>query len=304
MGISKTKLKKHGGAWKAANAREKTGGFADLEPGLYLAAITSAVLDEFGQNNKLAVQFVFTVQEGESEGQTQSSFDNLETEDNMYWFQNKLSKLGYELPDDISEMPEILEDIEANRPIVKIKVVEKDGYTNVYLNKLVEESGGLTAKEIKGEEEEAPSKDKAKPSAKAKAKAKAKAEKVEAELEVGDRVTFVDEGNTFTGTVKEVNGDEQSCDVEVDDVDEVWDVDFNDLTKLEGDEAPADTEEEEEAAFEVGQTVSFETEDEVELEGVITEIDDDGYTVKTEDYEDDELNDEWVLEESDLTAVE
>jgi hypothetical protein len=308
MSVSKAKLKKLGTNWKKATEREASGDYENLEPGIYLCAITGAELGEFA--DKIKIKWDFTVQEGESAGQVQSDFDQLESEDNQYWVQQKLLKLGYELPEDISDLPEILADIAASKPILRCKVVEKDGYINLYMNKVVSEDGGETAAEIKGdpEPEEKPAKSK-----KAKKPAVAAEEQEGVEFEDGDKVAFTDEGTAYTGTITALNDD--SADVQVDDVDEVWDVELTDLTKLEEGEAEAPKPKAkkkggkkkaaaaEEVDFDVGATVTFETEDETELEGDVTAVDGEDRTVVTEGYEDDEHNGEWELEVSDLTAA-
>ncbi|MFA7257617.1 MAG: hypothetical protein WC047_08600, partial [Kiritimatiellales bacterium] len=243
------------------------------------------------------------VQEGESQGQVQTDFDNLETEDNLFWLQSKLAKLGYELPEDIDELPEILEDIETNKPIVRCKVVCKDDFTHVYMNKVVEESGGQTKAELNGEDEPAKKKGKVEKKTEPapepeKTTRRKKGAAAAVELEVGDMVSFVEEGETFTGKITAIN--DESADVEVDDTDEIWDVELSDLTKVEKEEEPSKKKETvrkaKAATIEVGSAVTF-TDGDDEYAGEVTEIDGDSADVQVDD-------DVYEVALSDLTLSE
>lgn len=290
---SNTKLKALNKSWKEAAKREPAG-FSDLEPAVYLMGIQGE-LGEFGPQKKLAIRWSYIVQEGEAAGAVQSDFDNMETEENLFWIQSKLAKLGYELPEDITDLPEILEEISNEIPVARCKVVEKDGFTHVYVNKVVEESGGQTREDILGEEkpsEKPKGKGKKKTEAEPEPETKSRGRKKKAaetvEFEVGDKVKFTEEGEKFTGTISEINDD--TADVEVDDTDEVWDVELSDLSKVE--EEPAEEKSKgkrkkkaaakKEPEIEVGSTVSFEDGDD-EVEGEVTAITDGVADVEVDD---------------------
>lgn len=282
-----TKLNKLNKSWKDASKREPSQ-FEDLEPGVYLMSMTGATCDTFGVNQKLCIKWDYTVQEGESVGSIQSDFDQLETEDNLFWVQSKLNQLGYDLPDEIKELPEVLEDIEKSKPILRCKVVEKGGYTHVYINKVVEGEGGLTRAELL--DEAPPASTKGKPDAKAE-------EAASGEIEVGSEVTHTDGS---TGVVKVVKED-GSYEVEFEG--EVYGCEASEVTLIViEEETPAEEPEEptnDSAEIVVGTKVSFEEEDQT-FTGEVKALND---ATESADVAVDGTDEVWDIEVSMLTVV-
>ncbi len=276
------KLGKLNTAWKDAKKREPSS-FEDLESGVYLMALTGAKVDQFGLNNKLAIQWLYTVQEGDSVGSVQADYDQLETEDNIFWAQSKLQRLGYELPENIKELPEILEDIQNSKPTLRCKVVEKNGYVHVYVNKLVESEGGQTREELLGEPEVGGSSTTAAP------------ETTSTKIEVGSEVSHTDGS---TGVVKKVNDDGYDVDFEG----EVYGCEASEITLIVVEPEPV----EEAAAASggggevvVGSQVTFKDEGET-FTGKVMVMND---ATESADIAVDGTNELWDIELTDLSVV-
>lgn len=208
----KRKLAKMASTYKKAMARESEG-FSDLEDGVYLMAV-EAVMHE-ADSGRFGILWTFTVQEGESEGQTQRDFDGLETEDNFFWTRMKLERMGYEMPDDITELEDLMADLSDKKPIVRGKVETKDDYTHVRVRKLVASEGGVGSDSFEPEKQggDEPSGD-----------GDGEEELV---FEEGVGVTFIFRGKPMTGVIEEIIDDE-SCKVKCTDG-KVRTKDFDDL---------------------------------------------------------------------------
>jgi hypothetical protein len=97
------------------------------------------------QSGRTQVVFKWVVLEGEERGQNYTSFHGLETEDNMMWFMNDLSKMGLDpLPQNPQELEEALDALVEAGVVMKIrlltKVSPKDGneYQNPRIQKRME----------------------------------------------------------------------------------------------------------------------------------------------------------------------
>lgn len=296
-------LAKMKSSWKKAQTRERLD-FEDLEAGVYIMAICGATLAQWGDKKKTAIKFDYVVQEGECAGSTQTVFENCETEDNMFFIQLLIEKLGYELPE-IEELEEVLKDIENTKPIVRARVTNREGFTNIRVLKLIEGEGGLTKEELLGTDgAEVSKKKKSTPAPTPTENADEATEVVKRSasnivLEVGTKVSFEESEQVYTGVIAEEPQEDGTVDVEVDEVEEVWNVSIkeNNIQLLEEKsakqkasskkKAPAKkkVEEpviEEEDAISVGTEVAFESGDDT-LYGVVVEIDDTNADVDVED---------------------
>jgi len=115
--------------------------FQDLAPGTYIAWLIGAELGE-SQAGRLQVAWTFRVARGDSAAEEQMSWQGLDRgKESLQWLARDLAKLDYEIESfDFGELETYLEDIESNPPLVQINVKEKDGYTNVRLQKTVDEN--------------------------------------------------------------------------------------------------------------------------------------------------------------------
>ena len=107
----KNKLKKAQNNWQGARekAKESTG-FTEVPDGRYLANMTNAQICESRSSGRLQIQWTWTISDDEFESDTKLDFDGLETEDNLIFLGRKLSRFGYELPEDITEISDILDE--------------------------------------------------------------------------------------------------------------------------------------------------------------------------------------------------
>ena len=202
-------------AW--SNAPKDT----DLPEGIYTATIQSAELRKSQKSGNPMVTMRFVVAEGEHLGSTQMN-NNVLNPDNpvgMSILKKTLTKLGYEIPETMAEVADILADVSKKNPIVNVQVKKSGEYTNVYVLELVSEGGDSSPKEEAAaeaiEEDEAPNAD-------------------DAAFTVGDEVVFDAEGEEQSGKITKRNKD-GSYAVETEDAN--WpEVPADDLRALAGEE--------------------------------------------------------------------
>jgi len=228
------KLKRQKNVYKKGKKKKVGGGL--LPPGIYLARLSN-VEGTVSSTDKPMVKWTWVVVEGEEKGQTGYSNSVLVTEDNYAYFNRDLTRLGYELPDDMGELEELLSEIAGEKFLCKIRVVERDGNTNIYLQSVIEDDG---YDDDEADDEEYEDED-------------------EYEEEEDD---------------EEEEEDEDDDDEEVDDddeEDEEEDDEYEDEDEEEEDDEEDDEEEEDEEEVDVGDPVSFEYK-EKEYVGVIEKL--------------------------------
>lgn len=124
--------------WKVAKkkAKEAEPAFTEIDDGRYMARLVSAKLgvSESGGRNQIA--FNWKIEDGEFEGKTKTNYQGIDSEDNLYYLARDLERLGYELPDDLTDLPEILKDIEKSQPVASIAIKTKGDFQNVYIRKV------------------------------------------------------------------------------------------------------------------------------------------------------------------------
>ena len=134
----KNKLKKAQNNWQGARERAKEStGFTEVPDGRYLAPLTNAQICESRSSGRLQIQWTWTISDGEFEKDTKLDFDGLETEDNLVFLGRKLSRFGYELPEDITEISDILDELIEKQPLARIRLKTKGEFQNVYVDKLM-----------------------------------------------------------------------------------------------------------------------------------------------------------------------
>lgn len=245
--------------WASAKtkASESAGG-VEFEDGRYLARLVAAKLGE-SAGGRLQVRFDFKFEQDDEHaygGKVKYDYQGVETEQNLEFFARRLEQLGYEAPDDLSQIVDILLDIEKEKPLCKIRLKSKGDFQNVYIDKVYgndeesdedegEESDGGDVEDAAEEEEaeEAPAPKKGKKTKKEEPPAEEEeeeeteededeeeAEEEEAEEEDGDDeesdqveltvgMTVVAETSkgTVTGTVIEILVDENKVRVKGED---------------------------------------------------------------------------------------
>ncbi len=126
-------LKKMQELWKGGEPRKALGPLPD---GTYQATITDSKIGAT-QKKKRQIDTTLEVISGEFEGRTIHKYDMLETQDNVDWVQGMLEILELDVPDSIGDLEDTLKD--AIGKIVEISVRNSEGFTNVYINDLLEE---------------------------------------------------------------------------------------------------------------------------------------------------------------------
>lgn len=157
------RLKDANKSWKSAKkaAAEAATGVPEFEDGRYVARLTGGKIAESG-SGRLQVVFVFKFEEDPYEGQEKFDYQGIESEQNLEFLARRLSQLGYELPEDLTTITDILNDIAQTKPLCKIRLRTKGEFQNVYIDKVFDpgdeldededESGG----DVPAEEPEAP----------------------------------------------------------------------------------------------------------------------------------------------------
>ena len=134
----KNKLQKAQDNWVSARSRaNESTGFTEVPDGRYLAHLTAAQIGESKSSGRLQIQWTWTIADGEFEGDTKLDFDGLETEDNLVFLGRKLARFGYELPEDITAIADILEELIEKRPLARIRLKTRGEFQNVYVDKIM-----------------------------------------------------------------------------------------------------------------------------------------------------------------------
>ena len=135
----KNKLKRAQDNWQGAREKAKeSSGFTEVPDGRYLAHLTNAQIGESRSSGRLQIQWTWTISDGEFEKDTKLDFDGLETEDNLVFLGRKLARFGYELPEDITEISDILDELIEKQPLARIRLKTKGEFQNVYVDKLMQ----------------------------------------------------------------------------------------------------------------------------------------------------------------------
>ncbi len=238
------KLKMAGKMW--GKARERAGSESygsEVEDGRYVASLSEGEINESKSSGRLQVHWIYTILEGSSQGETLHSYDGLESEDNLVWLARKLQRLGYEPPEDLEDVKDIVEEITKNKPKVQIQVKTKGEFQNIYIDKVLSNS---TAKSDGAEAEDDPPET-------STAEDVPEDPPVEGDDEItsGMKVEIALSSGTVNGEVLEVLEDEGKVRVETEDG-KRYRVTPDKLTKLE-EETATTTEEEEEEEEETGE---------------------------------------------------
>lgn len=198
-----SKLKGLQKLWK--NTEPKRIG-APLPPDDYVARIESAVVGE-SKKGRLQIDWTLCIVGDDYDGKKVHRYTGLETEENLAFLQGDLETLNLQIPDDIDDLGESLE--EANGLLVAITVAKNDEFLNIYFNDVVEENedGDDSSGEDSDDDDEI------------------------IVYEKGDRVVVEIDGDDYAGEITKVKKDKAT--VEFDDGDKM-EVDVDELT-LEAD---------------------------------------------------------------------
>jgi hypothetical protein len=232
----KAQLAKAKSLWK--KGKEMKPDFDNVVPdGVYVGKLTSAELGESEASGRLQVKWSAVISGGEYKGEKITWWSGLKTEQNFFYLQRDLTRLGVDVPEDINDLEESLKEVEKEKPAIRFRTKTDGEFQNVRILKKLnasEDDSDLSDDtdavpedvEDEGETTEAP----------AKAKAKAKKEEPEEEvveeeveeevaadddddtpaLEVGVRVAFDFKDEEIVGEVSEVDADKETAKIKGD----------------------------------------------------------------------------------------
>lgn len=163
MASFKARLSKIGSLWKKGLKREDTFGGSNIPDGSYILKAACEIA-ESGSGN-MQIVWKHTVMEGEHRGETVRDYDRIATEDNIFFLQRKITKLGYEIPDSPEELEGVIDGINDEGIIFRGTVKTRDDFTHVRINKVLdygeeEPEEGKDTPEGEGEEKEGESEEK------------------------------------------------------------------------------------------------------------------------------------------------
>lgn len=120
--------------WSKASASA-----SNVVAGKYMFKIESAKYQESDKGPSIKEILKITGGNEEFVGETISQYNNLATEQNMSFFKQKLQRLGIDIPEDFTEIEDgtTCEAMEGITFEGEVKI--KNGYVNVYVNRLIDE---------------------------------------------------------------------------------------------------------------------------------------------------------------------
>lgn len=157
----KKRLKAANKDWKSAREKAAEGGVGvtEFEDGRYLARLVKAEIAE-SAGGRLQCVFHFKFEKGEGTkaedygGRVKFDYQGLESEQNLEFLGRRLAQLGYDLPEDLTEIQDILADLMKERPLCKIRLKTKGEFQNVYLDRVVSDEDEEDAADEEDETEE------------------------------------------------------------------------------------------------------------------------------------------------------
>ena len=207
--------------WGKARERAKTEGFSgsEVEDGRYVVILQEAKMNESKNSGRLQISYTYVIQEGSAEGQTVRDHDGIEKEDSLMWTAKKLDRLGYEVPENLDDIEEVLTELTKLKPRLAVTVKTKGEFQHVYIDKVLGKGEGAS-EEGSVEAETPPTK-------------AAEEEPGTVELAVGMRVS----GQGKEGEVLEILETENKVRVKTDEG-KVYRLDLDALEVLESEKAP------------------------------------------------------------------
>lgn len=146
------KLKQMQESW---NQSEETAEemFSDIPEGVYVGVLQSAAVDE-SSNGNLMIKREHLITQGNFEGRV--VYDNLmlKNETTIAFVRRWLNTMGFECPEDIAEIPEILEELVIYDDLLQFKVSRSDDFTNVNVLEVIEQGEPISEDTAENDTEE------------------------------------------------------------------------------------------------------------------------------------------------------
>lgn len=133
MAVSKSEKQTLSKMWNKASSST-----SNVVAGKYIFKIESAKYSDGDKGPSIREILKVTGGNEEFIGETVSVFNNLSTEQNMSFFKQKLQRFGIDIPEDFTEIEDgtVCEEMEGITFEGELKI--KNGFVNVYVNKLVD----------------------------------------------------------------------------------------------------------------------------------------------------------------------
>ncbi len=242
--------------------------------GTFMAVVTQAEMAMTSSTNRPCVKWQVGITEPEeNEGKIIYITDCYDTEGGAAMLQRRIASLGYEVPDDLDDLEEVLQQIVEDAYVIKIRcktaVSKKDDqeYYNVNILKVMSYRYDFDTKEeiddVDDDEEEEPEEEEEEPEEEEPEEEEPEEEEddvdddddeeddvdddeEEVELEEGATVEFELDGEDVQGIVKSIDEDAGIVKVKVDGIRALQKVDFDDIVIVESEDEDEEEEEEEE----------------------------------------------------------
>lgn len=133
----------------ATSREEGFGGFPD---GLFKFQLQNAEIVESMSSEKLQVHREHLCLEGEEAGNVLHDYLQLETEWGPRFTMQWIEQMGREIPDDMTDLEEVVAEIAEAAPIYMGRVKNKDGFSNLRITRLLQ--GEAEKEEVEAEEAE------------------------------------------------------------------------------------------------------------------------------------------------------
>lgn len=145
-----------GKSWKTAKKRvtdTEKGGFEEFPDGLYDAQLIGAEIGESkGAKARLQVDFSWRFMDGDLEKKVKHDYQGMNTEDGLFYLGRRIEELGYEAPDDLGDLPEVLKAIVKEKIAARIVLKTKGEFQNVYIRKLLGDDADEDVEETEEDE--------------------------------------------------------------------------------------------------------------------------------------------------------
>lgn len=243
MGSSfKKRLGKMQGNWESS----KSLGGTEFEDGIYKLQLEDAELVESQSSSKLMIKWAWVCLEGDMAGENIRDYSQLESESDWArkFAMQRIEKLGREVPDQMSDLEEVVEEIADANPIIMAKIkTNKDGFTNIGITRLLDGDAAVVAGDDGGDDgDDSGGGDDGEEGGD-------DGTEEGSQFEEGMTVKFEDDdGDEVVGKITGLDDDAETADIKTDDGDEYEDIDLSELEVVEeegGDEGEGGDGEEE-----------------------------------------------------------
>ena len=126
--------------WEEAKQKAKEDSFGEaipLDVGSYRMQLVSADIQDIKDHKTLLTKWA--VLDEDDAGEICTNFQRMDTVDEIVWVQRLMISLGFDIdsvdPDEDSDVLEAFNEAIKEGTVAKVKVIEKDGYTNMRIGK-------------------------------------------------------------------------------------------------------------------------------------------------------------------------